>query len=158
MTVAPVRVPVPVPVPDPGKMGLLARSAALPRILYHSDIVRLSIICVLGGSLRFYHISYLSLWSDEAFSRFYYQAGLHFMWTEGLHSESSPPLYYMALGAWIDCFGSSEAALRSLSAVASIIAIVLVYRLGSWLFDSKHGLLAAALFALSATDILRARG
>jgi 4-amino-4-deoxy-L-arabinose transferase-like glycosyltransferase len=79
------------------------------------------------------------------------------MWTEGLHSESSPPLYYMALGAWIDCFGSSEAALRSLSAVASIIAIVLVYRLGSWLFDSKHGLLAAALFALSATEIYYAQ-
>jgi mannosyltransferase len=149
MTVA----PVPAPAPVPGKMSLLARSAVLPHTLYHSDIVRLSIICVFGGSLRFYHISYLSLWSDEAFSRFYYQAGLHFMWTEGLHSESSPPLYYMALGAWIDCFGSGEAALRSLSAVASIIAIVLVYRLSSWLFDSKHGLIAAALFALSATEI-----
>jgi mannosyltransferase len=155
MTVAPV--PVPVPIPGPGKMSLLARSAALQRIWYHSDIVRLSIICVLGGSLGFYHISYLSLWNDEAFSRFYYQASLHFMWTEGLHSESSPPLYYMALRAWIDCFGSSEAALRSLSAVASIIAIVLVYRLGSWLFDGRHGLLAAALFALSATEIYYAQ-
>jgi mannosyltransferase len=153
MTVA----PVPVPVPGPGKMSLLARSAVLPRVLYHSNIVRLSIISVLGGTLRVYHISYLSLWSDEAFSRFYYQSGLHFMWTEGLHIESSPPLYYMALGVWIDCFGSSEAALRSLSAVASIIAIVLVYRLGSWLFDSNHGLLAAALFALSATEIYYAQ-
>jgi mannosyltransferase len=137
--------------------SLLVRSAVLPRVLYNSDIVRLSAIGLLGGYLRFYHISYLSLWSDEAFSRFYYQTGLHFMWTEGLHSESSPPLYYMAIGAWIHLFGSSEAALRSLSAVASTFAIFLVYRLGVELFDRKHAILAAALFALSATQIYYAQ-
>lgn len=147
----------PAPVVAPTKASLLTRSAALPRVLYNSDSARVTAICVLGGCLRFYHLSYLSLWSDEAFSRFYYQTGLHFMWTEGLHSESSPPLYYMALGAWIHLFGSSEAALRSLSAVASTFAIFLVYRLGVELFDRKHAVLAAALFALSATEVYYAQ-
>jgi len=141
----------------PAKVRLLARSAALPRILYNSDIACVSAICVFGGCIRFYHLSYLSLWGDEAFSRFYYQTGLYFMWTAGLHSESSPPLYYMALGAWIHVFGSSEAALRSLSAVASTFAIFLVYRLGVELFDRRHAILAAALFALSATEIYYAQ-
>ena len=147
----------PLPALGTTEPSLLARSAVLPRILYNSDIVRLSAIAVLGAYLRFYHISYLSLWGDEAFSRFYYQTGLHFMWTEGLHSESSPPLYYMAIGAWIHLFGSSEAALRSLSAVASTFAIFLIYRLGMELFDRKHAILAAALFALSATQIYYAQ-
>jgi mannosyltransferase len=127
------------------------------RTFCRSDFFVLSAICVLGVFLRFYHISYLSLWGDEVFSRFYYQTGLRFMWTEGLHSESSPPLYYMAVGAWVNLFGSSEAALRSLSAVASTAAIPLVYVLGRELFDRKHGLIAAALFALSAAEIYYAQ-
>src|SRR6185437_15409585 len=145
------------PVPVPAKTAPTAEPGALRRVWYQSDVARVSAICVLGACLRFYHISYLSLWSDEAFSRFYYQTGLHFMWTKGLHTESSPPLYYMAIGAWIDCFGSSEAALRSLSAVASTVAIVLVYWLGRELFDRKHAVLAAALFALSGTAIYYAQ-
>ena len=131
-----------------------------PAPLTLSSVPVLWLLCaiVVGGvSLRFYHLSYLSLWSDEAFSRFYYETGLPFMWTEGLHRESSPPLYYMALGGWIQLFGSSEAALRSLSAVASSLAIPLVYILGKELFDRPHGLAAAALFALSPTAIYYAQ-
>src|SRR5215472_972697 len=114
-------------------------------------------IVLCGASLRFYHLAHLSLWSDEAFSRFYYETGLRFMWTEGLHQESSPPLYYMALGGWIQLFGDSEAALRSLSAVASSLAIPLVYILGKELLDRQHGVIAAALFALSPTAVYYAQ-
>ncbi|HEU0216817.1 MAG TPA: glycosyltransferase family 39 protein [Stellaceae bacterium] len=125
-----------------------------------SSVAVLWLLCaivVCGVSLRFYHLSYLSLWSDEAFSRFYYETGLPYMWTEGLQRESSPPLYYMALGGWIQLFGSSEAALRSLSAVTSSLAIPLIYILGKELFDRPHGLAAAALFALSPTAIYYAQ-
>src|SRR5262249_13382086 len=79
------------------------------------------------------------------------------MWSEGLHAESSPPLYYMALGAWIQLFGSSEFALRSLSVISSSFAIVLVYILGKELLGYKRGLIAAALFAASATQIFYAQ-
>jgi mannosyltransferase len=115
------------------------------------------VIVLCGVSLRFYHLSHLSLWSDEAFSRFYYETGPRFMWTEGLYRESSPPLYYMALGGWIQLFGGSETALRSLSAVTSSLAIPLIYILGKTLFDRPHGLAAAALFALSPTAIYYAQ-
>jgi hypothetical protein len=74
-----------------------------------------------------------------------------------LHQESSPPLYYMALGGWIQLFGDSEAALRSLSAVASSLAIPLVYILGKELLDRQHGVIAAALFALSPTAVYYAQ-
>lgn len=115
------------------------------------------VILVGGIFLRIYNLSYLSLWNDEAFSRYYFKLGLSFMWTEGLRSESSPPLYYMAIGAWIQLFGGSEAALRSLSVVSSSLAIVLVYALGRELFGPRQGLTASALFALSATQIYYAQ-
>jgi mannosyltransferase len=146
-----------VPVPAVIEPSALAPRQTLTRPLRRSIFLLFSIIFMVGVALRFYHLSYLSLWSDETFSRFYYKIGLSFMWTDGLRSESSPPLYYMALGAWIRLFGASETALRSLSAAASSIAIVLVYGLAAELFDRKHGLLAAALFAVSATEIYYAQ-
>lgn len=79
------------------------------------------------------------------------------MWTAGLQNESSPPLYYMAVGAWIHVFGSSEAALRSLSAVCSSLSILLVYALGKKLLGRGPGLVAAALFAASATQVYYAQ-
>ena len=146
-------IPTPVPVaPTP----LVSRP--VPFALQSGSVLCLLCAIVLcGASLRFYHLAHLSLWSDEAFSRFYYQTGLRFMWTEGLGRESSPPLYYMALGGWIQLFGASETALRSLSAVAASLAIPLVYVLGKELFDRSHGLVAAALFALSPTAIYYAQ-
>src|SRR5580704_289863 len=126
--------------------GVVQRLVDLPAL-------SLSIIVIVGVALRVFHLTYLSLWNDELFSRFYYQTGLAYMWTEGLRSESSPPLYYMALGAWIQVFGSGEAALRALSVAASSVAILLVYMLGKEILTRPQALLAAGLFALSATQI-----
>jgi mannosyltransferase len=120
-------------------------------------LLPLAAILLCRVFLRFFHISYLSLWNDEAFSRFYYQTGLPFMWTEGLRSESSPPLYYMAVGAWVRLFGGDETALRALSAVSSSVAILLVYALGRELLGRRAALVAAALFALSPTQIYYAQ-
>jgi mannosyltransferase len=126
--------------------GVVQRLVDLPAL-------SLSIIVIVGVALRVFHLTYLSLWNDELFSRCYYQTGLAYMWTEGLRSESSPPLYYMALGAWIQVFGSGEAALRALSVAASSVAILLVYMLGKEILTRPQALLAAGLFALSATQI-----
>ncbi len=128
----------------------LQRLAASPALL-------LSIIFILGVALRVFHLTYLSLWNDELFSRYYYQTGLLYMWTDGLKSESSPPLYYMAVGAWIEVFGSGEAALRALSVAASSVVILLVYVLGKEILGRQQALLAAGLFALSATQIYYAQ-
>jgi 4-amino-4-deoxy-L-arabinose transferase-like glycosyltransferase len=123
----------------------------------YGDYVALFAIFVGAILLRFFHISYMSVWNDEAFSSFYYKYGIKFLWTEGLSKESSPPLYYMMVGAWIQFFGDSETALRSLSAVSSTLAVILVYVLGRTLLDKKKALVAAMLFAVSATQIYYAQ-
>lgn len=90
--------------------------------------------------------------------------------------DAHPPLYYLLLKAWIVAFGSGELALRTLSAVAGLVAVGAVARLGSeasplagqaaalWLLSSPLFLYASveatryalltALFALAALEVL----
>jgi uncharacterized membrane protein len=65
-----------------------------------------------------------------------------------LSRETNPPTYYLLLRGWIALFGDSEAALRSLSAAASILCIPVTYLLGRELAGKSRGLAGALLFAL----------
>ena len=113
------------------------------------EILALGLILVLCVALRVYHIGAASLWSDEIFSRYYADLfGLHYMLTGGLSMEPTPPTYYLLLRGWMTMWGHSEAALRSLSAVASTLCVPVIYFLGRELVGKWQGVLAALLFAL----------
>jgi mannosyltransferase len=113
------------------------------------EILALGFILVLCVALRVYHIGAASLWSDEIFSRYYADLfGLHYMLTDGLAAEPTPPTYYLLLRGWMALWGDSEAALRSLSAVASTLCVPVIYFLGRELVGKVQGVLAALLFAL----------
>ena len=99
------------------------------------------------GSFRLGHPS---LWNDEFFSRYYYDLfGLHWMLTDGLQREPTPPTYFILLRGWMALFGDSEAALRSFSVVAYAACVPAVYRLARAFGPGRDALLAAFLFALS---------
>ena len=116
--------------------------------------IQAGVVLGLAVTLRAIHLDKLSLWNDELFSRYYADLfGSKYLWTTGLQHENSPPLYYLALQAWMWLFGDSEVAMRSLSLVASILALPLVFILGTELFDQRRGLIAAALLALSPMQI-----
>ena len=122
-------------------------SRVQPKISF--DIVALGFITLLCVALRVYHIGAASLWSDEIFSRYYADLfGLHYLLTDGLSSEPTPPTYYLLLRGWMALWGDSEAALRSLSAVASTLCIPVTYFLGRELLGKLQGVLGALLFAL----------
>jgi uncharacterized membrane protein len=61
-------------------------------------------------------------------------------------------LYYCLLRLWVN-LGESEFVLRSLSALAGVLAVGLVYVLGKRLFDTKVGLIGAALLATNSFHI-----
>ena len=65
------------------------------------------------------------------------------------HYESTPPLYYALAWAWSKAFGTHEAALRLLSALAGIATVPVVYALGRTLATRRVGLVAAAIAATS---------
>lgn len=64
-------------------------------------------------------------------------------------SESAPPLYYALAWFWTQVTGTSEVGLRSLSALAGVLTIPVVYFIGRELRGNLTGLLAAALVAVN---------
>ncbi len=122
-------------------------SAVLGRV--YLEILALGVIIVLCMALRAYHIGAASLWSDEIFSRYYSDLfGLRYLFTDGLSSEPTPPTYYVLLRAWVALWGQSEGALRSLSAVASTLCVIVTYLFGRELMGKPRAALGALLFAL----------
>jgi mannosyltransferase len=109
----------------------------------------LGLIILFCIALRVYHLGAASLWSDEIFSRYYVDLfGLHYVLSDGLSKETNPPTYYLLLQGWIALWGDSEAALRSLSALASILCVPVTYLLGREFGGKSRASAAALLCAL----------
>jgi mannosyltransferase len=67
-----------------------------------------------------------------------------------LRHEGSTPLYYFVLHIWISVFGSGESATHALSLLLGLVTVPLGMWSGWSLAGRRAGMLAAALFALSA--------
>ncbi len=75
-----------------------------------------------------------------------------------LTQDVHPPLYYLILRFWTQCFGSSVAAIRSLSVVISLLAFPCIYWLCLELFSSSLvGWMAIALIAVSPFHVVYAQ-
>jgi uncharacterized membrane protein len=74
-----------------------------------------------------------------------------------MRSDTQMPLYYFLLTPWVHLFGSSEAALRSLSVLISMGVIPLLYLLGRRLFSPAVGLYSAFIFALAPFQLANAQ-
>jgi mannosyltransferase len=108
----------------------------------------LLLILALAAFLRFYRIGAQSLWNDEGTSAALALRDLATI-TESAGRDIHPPLYYWLLHFWVNGFGASELALRSLSALLGIALVGLVFLTGESLFGAEVGLLAAFLSAVS---------
>ncbi|MDT4895656.1 MAG: mannosyltransferase [Acidobacteriota bacterium] len=121
-----------------------ANKARISRLL----LVALLLIIAVGALLRLSALNADSLWLDEASSIEFSNhppAGI----IEATAKDVHPPLYYFALHYWMLLFGDSETAVRFLSALFGILALPVVYKVATHLFDRSTGLLAAGLLALS---------
>jgi len=75
-----------------------------------------------------------------------------------LEDPQHPPLYFLMARIWMQEFGSSLTASRTLPALLSLLSLPLMYALAQELFASNlTSLLATALLALSPFDILFAQ-
>ena len=98
-------------------------------------------IVVLAAALRFADIGEESYWLDEI------------TLVREVQALDRQPVY-LALGyAWARLFGTTEAATRSLSALAGIGSICVVYFVGKELYRRQVGVLAALIMALSVFQI-----
>jgi uncharacterized membrane protein len=121
-----------------------------PAALLRADWAIVLALTALGALLRFYRLGHQGFWFDEANTALL----VHFSPGKMLglipQSESTPPLYYMVAWAWARGFGSDEAGLRSLSALAGVLAIPTAYLTGAKLLGRRAGIMFASLTACSA--------
>ena len=118
--------------------------------------IGLGLTLLLATGLRFYRLAGQSLWSDEGNSLALAQTSLGEI-ASRTALDIHPPLYYWLLHGWMRIFGESEIAVRSLSAVAGVLLVAVVYRLGTQLSDRRVGLLAAFITAVSPFQIYYAQ-
>jgi mannosyltransferase len=68
-------------------------------------------------------------------------------------TDTHPPLSYLLLHFWMQAFGSSEVAVRSLAALFGVGTVVALYFLGRVLWGPLAGLTAALFLALSQFNV-----
>ncbi len=123
------------------------------RAFFSAPRVWLCLFIFLAWGLRLYHLGAMSLWWDESLS-----------WDRALGSISNilsnviliqnvatrdlhPPLYFLALHFSVLAAGTTEFALRFLSAFANALTLALLYPLALRLVKHKFVALLAVLFA-----------
>jgi mannosyltransferase len=109
----------------------------------------LAVLVAIGAILRFGTISSQSYWLDEATTVHEMHLGFGALLHQVHVNETTPPLYFVLAWLWAKVFGTSEAGLRSLSALLGTAAIPIAYLCGRELVSRVAGLVAAGLAALS---------
>lgn len=106
-------------------------------------------ITLLAIGLRLWRIDATSLWMDEAWSVWIANRPFAGVLALVRQADVHPPLYYILLRAWMSVFGSSPAAVRSLSVVLSSAAIPIVFVIARRILPRRAALAAALLTAVS---------
>lgn len=104
-------------------------------------------LIVLAAAARLYRIQTQSIWFDEGWSA--YAAVQPTLAAAIAADPTNPPLYYLLLNIAARGFGDSTFALRWFSALAGLLVMPLVYRLGCRLFDTRAGVWSAFLAGFS---------
>ncbi len=106
----------------------------------------LILIMVLAAGLRFYALGHSSLWSDEGnswalLSRSFAQIA------RDAAADIHPPGYYWLLKLWTAGFGTDAVGMRSFSAVAGLLLVYVIFRLGQLFQTDRQQLPLVALLA-----------
>jgi uncharacterized membrane protein len=121
------------------------------------EVVLLALIMVVGATLRFYKLAAKSIWVDEAIQVALAKQDIPTLFRDYLNQVSgtiagnayqhdiTTALILHPLASLDD----SEFWMRLIPALAGILSIALVFRLSQLLYDTRLGLLAAFVFAIS---------
>jgi len=164
---------------SPGTERLGDSASSRAKNLTRGQIILLALILLIGGLLRFNRITDASLWMDEIWSVELAMGrgsvhdqlpsgvvqqeqldltdlagapGWWNIWTR-LGGITHPPLYFVVLRLWMDCFGTGATAIRSLSAIFSLGGILLLFDICRILNGPRIALFAAAIMALSIAQL-----
>ena len=115
----------------------------------NKTLLVLLLIIAVGSALRIYDLGAESVWYDEMVSIRFAGHTIPYIIKFAGQLHNSPPFYWIILHYWVELFGTGEAAVRSLSAIFGVGAILVTYLVGKELFNRKIGLIASFLSAIS---------
>jgi len=126
------------------------RAPALPRVTIGAEAVAIAAVTAVGAALRFSTLGVQSLWKDEAVTVVrILKPSLGSTLTTIPHSEATPPLSYVLAWVWTRVFGTSEAGIRSLSALIGTATVPIAYLAARRLVPRPAAIVTAALVAFS---------
>ena len=134
--------------PDRATVAARPRTDRATRPLKSADLWLLAGLTALGAGLRFATIASQSYWLDESTTVHQLHMSLGALLHAVRVNETTPPLYFVLAWFWSKLFGTGEAGLRSLSALAGVTVIPITYLCGRELVSRRAGLVAAALAAV----------
>ncbi|OPY20902.1 MAG: hypothetical protein A4E24_00894 [Methanomethylovorans sp. PtaU1.Bin093] len=108
-------------------------------------------IIFIGAFLRIYQLGAESVWLDEA-TTYFLSSDTLFGIYEATKNDVHPPLYYFVVHFFL-FDGKSEILLRFPSMVFGVLAIPVLYMLGTRLFSVKEGLISSFLLSISLSHI-----
>ncbi len=118
-----------------------ARRGALP------EWWPLAALLLLATALRFSTLGLQSFWYDEAFTPVHVlHASLGATLHSVVHTENTPPLWYVLIWAWSRAFGTGAVALRLPSAVFGVATVAVAWAIGRELTGRRATAIAAAAF------------
>lgn len=132
-------------------------SSSLSKVPTVKHYLCVFIITAFAFLLRFFMLSYQSLWIDEGYSLYFsdgpsLQDVISRLMESGL-SDRFRILFYILLYWWRGLFGSDEFTLRSLPALFGFLATIPVYYTARDLFGKSHALWSFVLIAASSYSI-----
>ncbi len=116
-------------------------------------------IALVAAGLRFYRLGQHSFWYDEVVTmRLARSASVGELINRLFEIDATrAPLHPVLLQIWLRLIGTSEFAARSFSVLCGVATVVLIYQIGRAAYDSRAGLWAAWLAALSPLLIVYSR-
>ncbi len=120
--------------------------------IYQRPLLMVGMLTALGALLRIFHLDYKSLTFDEAALYWISQGSFKQILTESVAKNSAPPLYAILIHL-ISKIGESEVILRSLSCLAGIVAIPLMYVFSRQFLKKPTAYLVTSLVVLAASQI-----
>ena len=98
---------------------------------------------------KFYGVGDNSLWFDECYTVDLAQKPISEIIHIALYEDHNPPLYGIVMHFWVNAFGDSEVAVRSLSVVASALAAGFLFLLCLRFFNWQTSVFASLMFFTS---------
>lgn len=112
-------------------------------------ILLLALILTLAVAVRLGPVLFeRDYWYDEAFTGVLLKEGWGSM-NQMIFDDVHPPLYYWLVKPWAGVFDYSPFGIRSFSTLMGLITVVSMYWIGKKIFNTRAGLLAAAIVAFS---------